>query len=105
MLEHLLPVLETSQNGEPHGWSFVRKYPTWRLRHHPTIDHGLRRLDRALDMMLSNGLIEGWTPGFYEPENTAFGGAAGMGAAHALFYHDSRLVLQHLGGRDIDEFQ
>ncbi|MFD0533198.1 lantibiotic dehydratase C-terminal domain-containing protein [Actinomadura luteofluorescens] len=39
------------------------------------------------------------------PETIAFGGAAGMGAAHALFHHDSRLVLQHLGGRDADEFQ
>ncbi|GAA2307398.1 hypothetical protein GCM10010402_78840 [Actinomadura luteofluorescens] len=41
VLEHLLFVLETSQSGEPHRWSFVRKYPTWRLRHHPTTDHGL----------------------------------------------------------------
>ncbi|WP_338742826.1 lantibiotic dehydratase C-terminal domain-containing protein [Actinomadura luteofluorescens] len=56
-------------------------------------------------MMLSDGLIDGWTSGIYEPETTAFGGAAGMGAAHALFHHDRRLVLQHLGGRDIDEFQ
>ncbi|XVQ12171.1 methyltransferase, FxLD system [Spirillospora sp. CA-255316] len=96
MLEHLLPVLETSQSEEPLEWSFVRKYPTWRLRHHPTAVHGLRRLHRALDMMLSSGLIDGWTPGIYEPETTAFGGAAGMDAAHALFHHDSRLVLQHL---------
>ncbi|MEU8305934.1 methyltransferase, FxLD system [Actinomadura sp. NPDC048955] len=96
VLEHLLPALETSQIREPHGWSFVRKYPTWRLRHHPTTDHSLRTLDRALDMMLFDGLIEGWTPGIYEPETTAFGGAAGMDAAHTLFHHDSRLVLQHL---------
>ncbi|MFJ7631436.1 thiopeptide-type bacteriocin biosynthesis protein [Streptomyces sp. NPDC097595] len=29
-------------------------------------------------------------PGIYEPETTAFGGAAGMTAAHALFITDSR---------------
>ncbi|GAA2307406.1 hypothetical protein GCM10010402_78850 [Actinomadura luteofluorescens] len=70
-------------------------------------DHRPRpaELNRALDMMLSDGLIDGWTSGIYEPETTAFGGAAGMGAAHALFHHDRRLVLQHLGGRNTDEFQ
>ncbi|MGI5202341.1 hypothetical protein ACQEU6_12320 [Spirillospora sp. CA-108201] len=57
VLEHLLPALDTSQSAEPHEWSFVRTYPTWRLRHHPTTDHGLRRLDRALDVMLSNNGI------------------------------------------------
>lgn len=95
-LQHLLPVLEPSKSAKPHEWSFVRKCPTWRLRHHPTTDHGLRKLDRTLGMMLSNGLIKGWTPGIYEPETTAFGGPAGMAAAHTLFHRDSRLVLQHL---------
>ncbi|MEU8304264.1 lantibiotic dehydratase C-terminal domain-containing protein [Actinomadura sp. NPDC048955] len=47
-------------------------------------------------MMISKGLIEGWTPGIYEPKSTAFGGTADMGVAHALFHHDSRLTLQHL---------
>ncbi|GAA4300500.1 hypothetical protein ACFQY7_04815 [Actinomadura luteofluorescens] len=28
VLEHLPPVLEPSRSGEPHGWWFVRKYPT-----------------------------------------------------------------------------
>ncbi|MFD0855865.1 methyltransferase, FxLD system, partial [Actinomadura adrarensis] len=95
-LEHLLPVLEAAHDGqESRCWSFVRKFPTWRLRWRPD-SHGLERLDRTLETLLADGLIEEWTPGIYEPEAAAFGGTAAMEIAHALFHHDSRHVLQHL---------
>ncbi len=37
-----------------------------------------------------------WTPGIYEPEETAFGGPAALDAAHVHFHEDSRHVAEYL---------
>ncbi|MEU6036119.1 methyltransferase, FxLD system [Actinomadura sp. NPDC047616] len=99
-VEHLLPALVATHVGEElTRWSFVRKYPTWRLRHHTSDQRVSQRLDRVLDDLMSGGLIREWTPGIYEPETTAFGGTAGMDVAHTLFHHDSHHILRHLARR------
>lgn len=74
------------------GWWFLRKYPCWRLR--------LRGADtatvnRVLDDLTETGAVTRWWPTVYEPETTAFGGPAGMAAAHDLFCADSRGVLEY----------
>ncbi|WP_324614080.1 thiopeptide-type bacteriocin biosynthesis protein [Streptomyces sp. NRRL F-5122] len=40
--------------------------------------------------LVADGHLQRWRPGIYEPETAAFGGAASMTAAHALFIADSR---------------
>ncbi|WP_066938283.1 methyltransferase, FxLD system [Streptomyces sp. NBRC 110611] len=94
-VEHLLPLLD-SQDGGLTQWSFLRKYPSWRLRYRPTGPDDAERLDRALDELVNIGVLDSWTPGLYEPETIVFGGSAAMEAAHVLFHHDSRHVLDHL---------
>lgn len=96
---HLLPILDADENG-PLEWSYVRKFPTWRLRYRPdSTETAVGCLDRALDRLAASGVVTSWTYGWYEPEETAFGGAAAMKAAHALFHADSRYVLHHVARR------
>ncbi|MFD0479888.1 thiopeptide-type bacteriocin biosynthesis protein [Nonomuraea thailandensis] len=47
------------------------------------------------DELLAAGTIVHWWPTVYEPETAAFGGPAGMQAAHDLFYADSLGVLDY----------
>lgn len=55
------------------------------------LDNGqVRRLVVPRPAGLANGHLVRWWPGIYEPETAAFGGAAGMAAAHALCVTDSR---------------
>ncbi|MGW5124551.1 thiopeptide-type bacteriocin biosynthesis protein [Streptomyces sp. NPDC004069] len=93
---YVLPVLrEAEAAGTIDGWWYTRKHPCWRLRLHlrpgtgtkPTVGDGFRRL-------VSDGHLQRWWPGIYEPETAAFGGEAGMTAAHALFVIDSREAQQ-----------
>jgi thiopeptide-type bacteriocin biosynthesis protein len=90
---HLGPRLDQIQaTGAVAGWWFLRKQPCWRLR--------LRGADtaavaRVLDELAAAGVLTRWWPTVYEPETTAFGGPAGMHAAHDLFCADSRGVLDY----------
>ncbi|MDQ0810199.1 protein-L-isoaspartate(D-aspartate) O-methyltransferase [Streptomyces sp. B3I7] len=93
--QHLLPLL-AANNAELAHWSFLRKFPTWRLRYRPAGPAAAKRLDLALDELVSTGALASWKPGLYEPEETVFGGPAAMAAAHLHFHEDSRHVLEHL---------
>ncbi|MEU8784758.1 thiopeptide-type bacteriocin biosynthesis protein [Streptomyces sp. NPDC048637] len=93
--EYLLPELEISAaEGEIAQWSFLRKFPCWRIRYQPTDDRASTRLDSLLGRLRAEGLVSEWTVGIYEPETVAFGGVAGMELAHELFHHDSRHILE-----------
>lgn len=93
---HVLPVLRDAEAaGAIDGWWYTRKQPCWRLRLRvrPTIGAKLTVGD-DLDRLVADGHLQRWWPGIYEPETAAFGGAAGMTAAHALFIIDSREAQQ-----------
>ncbi|WP_322500258.1 methyltransferase, FxLD system [Streptomyces rochei] len=94
-VEHLLPVL-TAQESELAQWSFLRKFPWWRLRFRPVGPTSTQGLDAALDELVGAGVLASWTRGLYEPEETAFGGPAAMKIAHTLFHYDSRHLLEEL---------
>ncbi|MFC9754932.1 thiopeptide-type bacteriocin biosynthesis protein [Streptomyces sp. NPDC056921] len=64
-----------------------------RLRVRPTIGAKLTVGD-DLDRLVADGHLQRWWPGIYEPETAAFGGAAGITAAHTLFITDSREAQQ-----------
>ncbi|MER5821451.1 methyltransferase, FxLD system [Streptomyces mirabilis] len=93
--QHLLPLL-AANNAELAHWSFLRKFPTWRLRYRPAGPAAAKRLDLALDELVSAGVLASWKPQIYEPEETVFGGPAAMAAAHLHFHEDSRHILEHL---------
>lgn len=94
-VEHLLPVLIT-QESELAQWSFLRKFPCWRLRYRPASPDSAKALDAALDELVDAGILTSWTQGIYEPEEAAFGGPAAMKIAHTLFHYDSRHLLDDL---------
>lgn len=93
---YLLPTLRTGPVG---AWWFVRKYPCWRLRVHPSadaqIEDAITQVTEALDSALSWGVAKRWWPSPYEPEAIAFGGPHGMVLAHDLFHSDSIGVLDY----------
>ena len=92
--DSLRPALDAAEaDGELIQWSFLRKHPCWRLRYRPTDNRASQHLARVLDDLVSEGRVSEWTAGIYEPETAAFGGAASMEVAHALFHHDSRNIL------------
>lgn len=93
--EHLLPAL-TAHASELTQWSFLRKFPSWRFRYRPADPDAAKALDAALDELVDAGVLVSWTPGIYEPEETAFGGPAAMELAHSLFHHDSRHLLDQV---------
>ncbi|OON80999.1 thiopeptide-type bacteriocin biosynthesis protein [Streptomyces tsukubensis] len=97
---YVLPVLrEAEAAGIIGGWWYTRKHPCWRLRLRLQPEAGTELpLNERLDRLVSDGHLRRWWPGIYEPETAAFGGAAGMTAAHALFVTDSREAPQ-LGQR------
>jgi thiopeptide-type bacteriocin biosynthesis protein len=80
-------------DGAAAGWWFLRKYPCWRLRVHGA---DTEAVDRVLDDLTAEGAIARWWPTVYEPETAAFGGPAGMQAAHDLFCADTRGVLGYV---------
>ncbi|MGW2137611.1 methyltransferase, FxLD system [Streptomyces sp. NPDC001773] len=94
-VEHLLPVL-IAQESELAQWSFLRKFPCWRLRYRPASPDSAKALDAALDELVDAGILASWTHSIYEPEETAFGGPAAMKIAHTLFHYDSRHLLDDL---------
>ncbi|MER6007414.1 thiopeptide-type bacteriocin biosynthesis protein [Nonomuraea angiospora] len=87
------PRLEELQAcGAINGWWFLRKHPCWRLR---LRDADIPAVDQALGEMTAAGVLVRWWPTVYEPETAAFGGPAGVQAAHDLFCADSRGVLEY----------
>ncbi|QEV04912.1 methyltransferase, FxLD system [Streptomyces prasinus] len=94
-VEHLLPVL-TAHKQELAQWSFLRKFPWWRLRYRPAGPDAAKGLDAALDELVDAGVLASWTRGIYEPEETAFGGSAATEIAHTLFHDDSRHLLDQV---------
>lgn len=92
----MLPALRDAEAaGAIDGWWYTRKHPCWRLRLRVRPTTGARLTVGAdLDRLVADGHLQRWWPGIYEPETAAFGGAAGMTAAHALFITDSREAQQ-----------
>lgn len=74
-------------------WWFLRKYPCWRLRLRGA---NTAAINGMLDELTAAGALTRWWSAVYEPEVAAFGGAAGMNAAHDLFCADSRGILDYI---------
>ncbi|MFP8942497.1 thiopeptide-type bacteriocin biosynthesis protein [Streptomyces fenghuangensis] len=98
---YVLPLLRGAEDdGTIDGWWYTRKHPCWRLRLHVRPGAEVKAdLGKGLDRLVADGHLHRWWPGIYEPETAAFGGPAGMAAAHALFVADSHEAV-HLGSRD-----
>lgn len=75
------------------GWWFLRKPPGWRLR---LRDADIPAINRTFNELAVAGALTRWWPTVYEPETAAFGGPAGMDAAHDLFHADSLGVLDYV---------
>jgi thiopeptide-type bacteriocin biosynthesis protein len=92
---HVLPILrEAEATGAIDGWRYTRKHPCWRLRLRVHPAGGPLTVGDGFDRLVSEGRLQGWWPGIYEPETPAFGGETSMTAAHALFVTDSREIQQ-----------
>lgn len=86
---HLAPTMrDAERDGLIGSWWFVRKQQ-WRIRYQATEQASA---DKVLLALTTPGPWS-WTSSVYEPETHAFGGPAGMDAAHALFHADSRHIL------------
>lgn len=99
MAAHLWPRLRAAENdGTVSSWWYIRKAPCWRLRFHAaTTPTDMKQFVAGmLDDLARQDLIAGWWSSIYEPEACAFGGAAGIEAAHRLFHADSRSILEYL---------
>ncbi|WP_194908890.1 methyltransferase, FxLD system [Catenulispora rubra] len=79
------------EDGDLTRFHFLRKDSGMRLR--AAGPKAADRLPSILDTLANQDLIAAWRPGVYEPEVEAFGGSAGMDAAHDLFCADSRTIL------------
>ncbi|WP_338598497.1 thiopeptide-type bacteriocin biosynthesis protein [Saccharopolyspora sp. SCSIO 74807] len=88
------------------AWFFIRKSPSWRLRfqpaHHDIGQATAALIHERLEKLRSAGHIACWTETIYEPETYAFGGTAGMHAAHHLFHADSHHILAYLANTGSD---
>ncbi|MEU8217286.1 thiopeptide-type bacteriocin biosynthesis protein [Micromonospora taraxaci] len=94
-VEHLSRVLPVAEaKGLITSWWFIRKGP-WRIRYLPATSTS----DPA-HLLLTDRVT--WTSDIYEPEVHAFGGYVSMNAAHALFHHDSRHLLDYLSDNPDD---
>lgn len=78
-------------------WWFMRKPPGCRIRLYEA-DASL--VQQVLDGLAAEGAVAGWKSAIYEPETTAFGGPAGMDAAHMFFCDDTRGFLDFLTRKD-----
>ena len=95
------PLINSTRDaGETSSWWFLRKGDTWRIRIESPA-HGL--IEHTTACLLRAEGIRTVTETIYEPEASAFGGPAGMDAAHRLFHADSRHVLGEIArpGRDL----
>lgn len=75
------------------SWSYLRKYPCWRVR---ARDAPPGTVEDVLRGLQGGKVITRWQPGIYEPETLAFGGPAGMDITHDLFCADSHAILAYL---------
>lgn len=93
---YVLPVLQEAEAaGTISGWWYTRKHPCWRVRLFVRPAIGTRlTLGDHFTRLVTDGHLQRWWPGIYEPETAAFGGEASMTAAHALFVTDSREAQQ-----------
>ncbi|MEO3861334.1 thiopeptide-type bacteriocin biosynthesis protein [Acrocarpospora sp. B8E8] len=99
--DYLAPLLHRAEiDGLIVAWWFMRKHPCWRLRVRPgPAGHTMKAsLGTALNELAATGQIHRWWPGIYEAESAAFGGDAGVTAAHKLFDADSHAVMALLRG-------
>ncbi|WP_454315613.1 thiopeptide-type bacteriocin biosynthesis protein [Streptomyces phaeoluteigriseus] len=92
----VLPLLREAETaGLIGGWWYTRKHPCWRLRLRAQPAGGTKlRIGDHFDRLVSDGYLQRWWPGIYEPETSAFGGKTSMTAAHSLFVTDSREIQQ-----------
>ncbi|MFF9016132.1 thiopeptide-type bacteriocin biosynthesis protein [Streptomyces sp. NPDC014870] len=99
---HVLPLLrEAEAAGLTGGWWYTRKHPCWRLRLRVQPAGGAKLgIGDHFDRLVSDGHLQRWWPGIYEPETPAFGGESSMTAAHSLFVTDSHEIqkLRQHGG-------
>ncbi|MDH6221503.1 methyltransferase, FxLD system [Streptomyces pseudovenezuelae] len=93
--DRIAPVLLDAEGNQLTGWWFMNKQP-WPLRY--LADRPSPAVEAVLDNLVTDGIAHSWTTGIYEPETDAFGGAAAMTAAHALFHEDSRHLLDYQPG-------
>ncbi|MFE2763302.1 thiopeptide-type bacteriocin biosynthesis protein [Streptomyces halstedii] len=93
---HVLPSLrEAEAAGAIDGWWYTRKHPCWRLRLRIKPVSGAKlTIEDGFDRLVSEGHLQRWWPGIYEPETPAFGGKTSITSAHALFVTDSREIQQ-----------
>ncbi|MGW0489087.1 thiopeptide-type bacteriocin biosynthesis protein [Streptomyces olivaceus] len=93
---HVLPILREAEGADAiDGWWYTRKHPCWRLRLRVQPVNGDKlAIEDGFDRLVSEGHLQRWWPGIYEPETPAFGGTTSMTAAHALFVTDSREIQQ-----------
>ncbi|MFD8730767.1 thiopeptide-type bacteriocin biosynthesis protein [Streptomyces sp. NPDC059611] len=93
---HVLPILgEAEVTGAIDGWWYTRKHPCWRLRLRVQPAHEAKSaIEEGFNRLVSEGHLQRWWPGIYEPETPAFGGTTSMTAAHALFITESREIQQ-----------
>ncbi|ALC28290.1 methyltransferase [Streptomyces sp. CFMR 7] len=93
---HVLPILRAAEAaGAVDGWWYTRKHPCWRLRLRiQSVNDAKLTIRDGFDRLVSEGRLQRWWPGIYEPETPAFGGMTSMTAAHALFVTDSREIQQ-----------
>lgn len=93
---HLAPILGHPTADADGQWWFMRKYPHWRLRlrTEPSSSDADPVPDVLLNDLMSQGHVDQWHAGIYEPETAAFGGPAAMDHAHTLFATDSSAILE-----------
>ncbi|GGQ97628.1 methyltransferase, FxLD system [Streptomyces asoensis] len=93
--DRIAPVLLEAEGQQLTGWWFMNKQP-WPLRY--LADRPAPDVTEVLDSLVRDNIAQSWTSSIYEPETEAFGGAAAMTAAHALFHEDSRHLLHYQPG-------
>lgn len=85
-------VTELLDAGEVADFFFLHKPPGLRLRYRTTpADRPAvaDRVEASLDDLCHRGLLRGWHPAVYEPEQRLFGGAESMRSVHRVFTADS----------------
>ncbi|RPF39389.1 methyltransferase, FxLD system [Streptomyces sp. TLI_185] len=88
-------LIAAAEDGQLTGWWFMNKQP-WPLRYRAPEPSPLVEL--LLSDLVDDGTAASCVRAIYEPETDAFGGPQAMDAAHELFHHDSRCLLNYQPG-------